>query len=206
MALGPIHPDLSKIYSLFGIVCLCLTGCTTPRLADQIDWVECDEPQREWPTRQWGLAHVVDGFPIYDVDQFPPDPYEVRGIIHVASTAPARDSGFNKEKLVVQRARQEGGQAALTAKTSHAVGKLGLEETDYLVIEFKTNSLASVLERINIYLSLTPEQSKSAADDRPDELAAHRQELESLKQAILARTERHPSLTNAPSTNSNGLR
>jgi hypothetical protein len=143
---------------------LCLLGgCTTASIKPQAQFVAFDEPQQSWPMQPWGLVHLVDGFPVYGLHQYPPQPYEVRGVISVSA---GRDNPTSQaEHLVVQRARQEGAQAAICIPPPGPLNRLAEPRQDFLVIAFKTNGLAAVLERINVYLALNP--SETNLTDRP---------------------------------------
>src|SRR6266700_1095640 len=68
---------------------LLLIGCLIPHAGPEVTFVAFDEPQQTWPTRKWGFLHLVDGFPIYALDQLPPEPYEVLGIASVTGRTAA---------------------------------------------------------------------------------------------------------------------
>jgi hypothetical protein len=192
-------PKKTIVASLACIAWLVLGGCSTPKLTTQLAWRECDEPQQEWPTRPFGLLHSVDGFPIYGLNQFPPDPYEVRAIIQATTAAAARSDAAERERAVVKLAREIGGHAALTAKSSGPSAPV--QETSYLVISFKTNALANAVDRINVYLALTAGATNQAGGAGSEELDAHRAELEKLQETLLARPPSHRSLGPAPTNN-----
>jgi hypothetical protein len=157
---------------------LLLPGCATPVSRPQVDFISFEEPQRNWPTHEWGLMHRVDGFPIYALNQLPPAPYEIRGFIYTAPEA--GESSAQLESAVVRQARREGGEAAMVTREHARASPLDRAETDYLVIQFKTNALASVLDRINIYLALQPATTNAPGQDA----GANREQLETLKQLI----------------------
>ena len=161
---------------------LWLASCLTPQPATGLRYAVLDEPQQAWPTQQWGLMHVVDGFPIYGLEQFPPVPYEMRGILSVSTDRPLSDP--NAERRVVERARKEGGEAAILCKHELPGTRLGVEQTDYLVIQFKTNALRSVLERINVYLALTPAGTNPPTPAELEQAAQQREEVERLKERL----------------------
>jgi hypothetical protein len=168
--------------ALGGLAALVLAGCTTPQ-SQQVQFISFDEPQQAWPTLKWGLMHLVDGFPIYGLNQLPPEPYEVRGFIYVSSDRPSPSQEV--EHAVVQRARQEGAEAARLTNSRTASGRLGVEAADYLIIQFKTNALGSVLDRINVYLALNP----SATNSTDQEGGARQEDLERLRDAILRHSQ-----------------
>jgi len=140
------------VQKLLGAGLLLLSGCATPQRREEIQFVSFEEPQQPWPTQKWGLLHWVGGFPIYALNQLPPAPYEVRGFIFLYSSTPV--SGEDLEKVVVQRAREEGGEAAVLTHTRAQSARIGVETTDYVILTFKTNALDTVRERISVYLSL----------------------------------------------------
>jgi hypothetical protein len=160
------------------LAALTLASCTAPQ-SRQVQFISFDEPQQAWPTRKWGLMHVVDGFPIYGLNQLPPEPYEVRGFIDVSSDQPSLTQEV--EHALVQRARQEGAEAAILTKSRTASERLGGEAADYLIIQFKTNALGSVLDRIKVYLALNP----SATNSTDQEVGARQEDLDHLRDAIL---------------------
>ena len=166
------------------VVCaaLVLASCATPQ-PKQVQFISFDEPQQAWPTRKWGLIHLVDGFPIYGLNQLPPERYEVRGFVYASSDRPSPLPDL--ERAVVQRARQEGAEAAILTKSRTASGRLGVEAADYLVIQFKTNTLGAVLDRINVYLALNP----SATDRTDQEVGAQQENLDRLRDAILRHSQ-----------------
>jgi hypothetical protein len=166
------------------VVCaaLVLANCATPQ-PKQVQFISFDDPQQAWPTRKWGLMHLVDGFPIYGLNQLPPEPYEVRGFIYVSSDRPSPTQEV--EHSVAQRARQEGAEAAILAKSRTASGRLGVEAADYLIIQFKTNALGSVLDRINVYLALNP----SATNSTDQEVGARQEDIDHLRDAILRHSQ-----------------
>jgi hypothetical protein len=122
------------------------------------------------------LLHLTDGFPIYALDQLPAVPYEVQGFIYTTSTS--RSTSQADELEVVKQARLKGGQAALITRQPSPSADGVLVQTDYLIVRFATNSLASVLDRINVYMALHPE-SRGHEGEQPSPA-----QLEALKQAI----------------------
>lgn len=160
------------------IAALLLTGCATPVSRPQVDFISFEEPQRNWPTQEWGLMHQVDGFPIYALNQLPPAPDQIRGFIYTAPEA--GESSGQLESAVVRQARREGGEAAMVTREHARANPLDRSETDYLVIQFKTNALASVIDRINIYLALQPASTNAPGQDA----GPNREQLEALKELI----------------------
>ncbi len=165
------------------ITVLVLASCVTSPSRPRVQFYSFDEPQRAWPTQAWGLMRLVDRFPVYALNQLPPVPYEVRGFVH--ASADRSTSTADLELAVVQRARQEGGQAALLTKDVDLPGRTTVRQQDYLVVEFKTNGLAAVLERIDIYMSLHPEETHLTGGDS----GAERKAIEALKETILRHSQ-----------------
>ncbi len=170
---------------VFGLIMW--AGCVTPQTRTGLRYVALDEPQPTWPTRQFGLMHLVNGFPVYGLEQFPPAPYEVKGILFVAGLSPTVNS--RAEQQVVERARQEGGEAAMLCKHELPNGRLASEETDYLIIQFKTNALATVLDRINVYLALTPGSTNTSTPAELEQAAREREQFEGLKERLLRQSQ-----------------
>jgi hypothetical protein len=173
-------PTVSRrLAELLLLAVLILAGCATPVGREQVQFVSFEEPQQTWPTQRWGILHVVDGFPIYALNQLPPEPYDVKGFVYATP-----DRGEPPEKLeraVVATARAEQAEGAIVTKSRAPANRLDSGATEYLVIQFKTNALAAVLERINIYMTLQTQPTNSSESD--SEL--QREQLEALRQAIL---------------------
>jgi len=160
---------------------LALLGCKMPETRRDIQFVAFDEPQQSWPTQRLGLAHWVDGFPIYGRNQLPHEPYEVRGYLSVASDM--TPSVRELELAVARRAREEGGAAAILTKDCHRAGPLAPPLNEYLILSFKTNALAPVLDRINVYFALNPDTTNGVEQTTPND----REELRNLKDAVHSR-------------------
>jgi hypothetical protein len=144
---------------------------------DQVHFISFEQPQINWPTQQYGLVHLADGFPIYGLNQLPPAPYDVRGFIYV-SESPGSSLAVT-ERAVAKVARQEGGEAAIFTASRTSSDRAVVEAMEYKIIQFRTNALASVLERINVYLALNPDLTNHL----------NRQELEDLRGRISSHPE-----------------
>jgi len=175
---------------------LLLAACTTMAPRSQISWGPYEEEQKTWPVQPSGLAHLADGFPIYGLEQFPSEPYVVLGMIHAVSGT--RSTSSIDERQVAQRARQEGGQAALITKQNRSASGPSIAFTDYLIVQFKTPGFVTALERIDIFLSLTasctngytgPGPEGSIVQYSPAGLQTRREEILRDRAAILARPE-----------------
>jgi hypothetical protein len=184
--------------------CLLLSaGCVSTLPQAQIGWEPFEEHQPIWPTSEFGLMHLVDGFPIYHLAQYPPRPYDVVGVVHASYVAAPHTRPPVDESQVVAQARGHGGQAALVLKQPFLSDRPTVQETHYLVVKFKKDSLKAVLELIDIYLNWTAANSNgytspdgqhySAAD-----IAASRAELEREKQTLLRGLESQGRAAPAP--------
>ena len=182
-----------------GVVLLLLAGCVTIGPANEVQWIAHEEEQQAWPTREFGFLHVVDGFPIYDLDQLPPCPYDVLGILRLTSTPTSGNPRAVGESMVVKRARQQEGQAALISKKALPSAEFHVEKTDYLVIKFKTNRVEAVFDRLELILKLTaggtngytgPDGTGGMVHYTADELAELRKALDKARQTLLAPPEK----------------
>jgi hypothetical protein len=167
-----------------------LTGCISLPPQTQVEWETFADDQKEWPTSNAGLLHIVEGFPVYGLGQVPPQPYQVLGIVHVTTVSAPGQSGAFDERTVTELARQKEGQAALLMKRPVAAAlQPRLQQTDYLVVKFNKNSRAIVLELINYFLDWSAANTNGylGPDGRQvtaAELAAHRAELETARKAL----------------------
>ena len=195
------HPSRRETRFTFvaGVVLLLLTGCMTIGPANDVQWIVQEEEQRDWPTREFGFLHVVDGFAIYELDQLPPCPYDVLGILRLTATPTSDNPRAVGESLVVKRARQQDGQAALISKKDLPAADFHVQKTDYLVIKFKTNRVEAVFDRLELILKLTaegtngytgPDGSGGTVHYTADELAELRKALDKARQTLLAPPER----------------
>jgi hypothetical protein len=175
---------------------LVLAACSTMVPKSQITWGPYEEEQKAWPVQPSGLARVVDGFPIYGLEQFPSEHYVVLGMIHAVSGT--RSASSIDERQVAHRARREGGQAALITKQNRSASSSSIAFTDYLIVQFKTPGFVTALERIDIFLALTagctngytgPGPEGSIVQYSPVELRTRREEILRDRAAILARPE-----------------
>jgi hypothetical protein len=157
--------------SLLILSALVLSACSTPSPVQHVHFVSFEEPQRNWLTQPYGLVHLVDGFLVYGFNQLPPAPYEIRGTIYVSG---ADISGPDLEPAVVRTARQEGGEAALLKASAGMSGLVGVEAMEYQIIQFKTNGLAAVRERINLYLALNPGATNNIPAQEVERLRQHK--------------------------------
>ena len=182
-----------------GVLLLMSAGCVTIGPANDVQWIAQEEEQQAWPTREFGFLHVVDGFPIYELDQLPPCPYDVLGILRLTSTPTSDNPRAAGESLVVKRARQQDGQAALISKQPLPAADLHVEKTDYLVIKFKTNRVEAVFDRVELILRLTaggtngytgPDGSGGTVHYTAEELAELRKALDKARQTLLASPEK----------------
>ena len=166
-----------------------LAGCVSLPPQVQVEWETFADDQRAWPTSDAGLLHVVDGFPVYGLGQVPPQPYQVLGIIHVTTVGAPGQSGAFDERLVVSRAREKDGQAALLMKRPAASTMPQLQRTDYLVVSFNKNSQAVVLDLINYFLDWSAANTNGYTDSEgrhytAAEIARQRAELEQARKYL----------------------
>ena len=142
--------------------------------------------------------HSRDGFPIYHLNQCPPDSYEVLG--YILTTKPLAANSAEDERAVVQLAQKQGGQAVLISKERAPSPLSRSFETDYLAIKFKPRTAASAIENIDVFLALTAgiTNDYTGLNIRgvqvhltPEALAAERQEMTDLKARLLASPEFH---------------
>jgi hypothetical protein len=191
-----VNNQMAELKYLLACACLgLLTGCVSFPPANYVDWEPFEESQQSWPTRESGFMHRVDGFPIYALNQLPPHPYDVIGTIHVSTKVSGEKPANVEEGAVAQLALEKGGQAALTSRQTPPALQPYQRLTDYLVIRFRANQLATALERIEIFLALTansadgyigPGFDGGTVRYNAEELKAHRAELEKQRDAILA--------------------
>lgn len=171
------------------------TGCETVPAQSEAIWESWDEdqPQQNWPTDSFGTLHLVDGMPVYDLGQLPPQKYSVLGFIHVNTVAAPGQSGAVNERMVVAEARRRGGQAVLLSKRPRPPLQPVVQQTDYLVVKFEKDPLRAALELIEAYLSWSAANLNgyTSADGKVKlsaaEIATRRAELEAERQLILSR-------------------
>jgi hypothetical protein len=140
------------IIRLFAVgAVLAFTGCETVPAQSEAIFVGWDEgpAQQVWPTDPCGTLHLVDGMPVYDLGQLPPQKYSVLGFIHVNTVAAPGQSGAVNEHAVVAEARRHGGQAVLLSKKPRPPLQPVVQQTDYLVVKFEKDPLRSALELID---------------------------------------------------------
>lgn len=199
---------LARCVSTIGLVAaatVVLTGCETVPAQSEAMWESWDDeqPQQVWPTDQFGTLHLVDGMPVYDLGQLPPQKYSALGFIYVNTVAAPGQSGAVDERMVVAEARRRGGQAALLSKKPKPPLQPVVQQTDYLVVKFEKDPLRSALELIDAYLSWSAANTNgyTSSDGRvklsAGEIAARRTELEAERQLILSRLPPRGG-TNAP--------
>lgn len=187
-----------SLWLLAAAAAFAFTGCETVPAQSEAMWESWDDeqPQQVWPTDQFGTLHLVDGMPVYDLGQLPPQKYSVLGFIHVNTVAAPGQSGAVDERLVVAEARRRGGQAALLSKRPKPPLQPVVQMTDYLVVKFEKDPLRSALELIDAYLSWSAANTNgyTSGDGRVQlsaaEIAARRAELEAERQLIRSRLDR----------------
>jgi hypothetical protein len=126
--------------------------------------------------------HVVDGFPIYALNQLPAEPYEVVGFIF--TSAAATTAADNLERDLVRRAQAEGGQAAVITKREPPRSSASGVCTDYLIVRFKTDPLRPAVDRMKIYLALHPQDTNGS-----DALDLQKEERQRLQEMIQRHSE-----------------
>ena len=141
--------------------------------------------------------HSRDGFPIYHLNQCPPNSYEVLGYIRTVKSASA-NTAEEEERAVVQLASKQGGEAVLISKELYPSQPSEPFQTDYLVVKFKPRPAATAIENIDVFLALTAgiTNDYTGLDSKgapvhltPQGLAAERQEMIELKARLLASPE-----------------
>lgn len=184
-----LRPILSFAPAVLGIL---LAGCQSAPPDPQLEWWPYEGRQQAWPTNAAALMHSIDGFPIFAFDQFPAVPYDVLGSLRAFSRDAATDP-YETDRVVARRARSEGGHAALLSRTNLYAVPRQAGERDYVIIQFKTNSLNAAMERIDVFLALTagssngysgPDFQGTVVHYSAQELAAQRAELEKLREMI----------------------
>lgn len=172
---------------------LLMAGCAMFKTQDSAQWTKYEGDPEIWPTQPVAVMHSVDGFPIYQLNQCPAEPYDVLGLIQAAKP-PVGNLGVD-EHAVVQRAREEGGEAALISRESPRSENPQQFQTDYLVIKFKPRPAANAIERIDLFLALTAGSSDgftglnyqgTPVHYTSQELAAEREELMKLREKLRA--------------------
>jgi hypothetical protein len=115
---------------LFLGLCALMTGCANRA----VTYERYQGAQSAWPTEPSGKAHVVDGIQIFELDQYPAQPYEVVGKAQVA-VAFGYNTLAQEEHKLADICKSKHADAALLQKT--AVTKdigIGYE---YWIIKFK---------------------------------------------------------------------
>jgi hypothetical protein len=184
-------------FFIASVGCLLFSGCAVFESQDSIQWTKYEGDPQNWPTQRVALMHLVDGFPVYQINQCPAEPYDVLGFIQAAKP-PVGNEPVN-EHAVVQQARAVGGDAVLISRESVPSVNPQQFQTDYLVIKFKPRPLATAIEHIDLFLALTVEDASgyTGLDYRGNtvhytarQLAAERAELVKLRETLKEKFEK----------------
>ena len=126
-----MRPFQSLLLTSVGLALL--AGCAS----HDITYERFSETQTAWPTSPSGVSHKVDGVEIFDLQQYPSQPYEVVGKVQIA-VAYGYNTLEQEEQKLARLCKSHHADAALLQKT--AVTKDIGVGYEYWIVKFKSGA------------------------------------------------------------------